>query len=271
MEKEMTVKELLKDARNQCPGLAEPVYKLAEYVSDKMGSPDFVLDFVTILLEVLSDLHDNEKNLCSDTPDYFFEHKIETLTQAKFILQIVDLSSNEEFVQDAREMCHECFGWDVPKMARLDNMPTKLDGYSDQINAAVNWWRKNLIQPKMDNGDDAMNIFMSLFGSALTRGNTQEKIESFCEGMAEYIKKKFQEGQDTVTFYVDYHPTRELTDIMKARQVELSLPIKTCMWVKKDISVTAYCGYGAPTETIWEKKAKPTKQTHKKKQVKVQA
>ena len=124
--------------------------------------------------------------------------------------------------------------------------------YPPYIMAAVDWWTNAVQHPKMDNGDRAMDIFMSMFGgSALAKEFSAEEMQAFRSTLAKGIATEV-EAYGVAYLRVDYGPEGALADAGAAAKMGgFSFPCKTSMSVNEH-SVQVAAGYGAPYETIWQ-------------------
>lgn len=244
--------------RTKCPGMSEPVYQFAEYVGAHINDN---ADPMGLALAVTCALDDVKKHRCgfggpnTDFPDYLAEHELEVQMQAAYILQIIDAVADPDYANEAREVFSLYMGWNPPKRPKVDNIPEPDSEDPANVRAAVNWWRNTLVNPKMDNGDSTMGLFMSLFGSGLTGGNTESAITAFCDALSILLcDKVYDEGGDYyISLDVDYGPGGLLAEAVdRARGAKnLQFPCKTHMIIKPD-EVTVSYGYCQPYETIWK-------------------
>ena len=249
-------KVLSEDIRSKCPDMAEPVYEFTDYVAAHIG--DESIEPMGLVLTIVCALDDVDKGRCGfcvgdhSFPQELVEHQFEVKMQAKYILQIIDVVCDADFAEETRALCKDALGWDTPKRTNLGEMEDDIEDKDHPANivAAVNWWRKTLVSPKMDNGNSQMGLFMALLGSAVNSGNIKEAINGFCAELTKLLCEKFAAGTESVSLNVDYGPDWLLAEAAEKAGARLQFPCKTHMWVKKD-EVTVSYGYRAPYEEIW--------------------
>lgn len=118
--------------------------------------------------------------------------------------------------------------------------------------AAGIWWATVLRDPKHDNGGDELT---SMMADMLTASNPAEAgaLELFAGYLKEEVDKMIEDGRDWISFGVDYHPDRILSNC--AEKANLTVPMlgwpwKTNMWVTPQ-SVKVSYGYRAEVKIIW--------------------
>ena len=248
---------LLSDGiKEKCPGLSEPIYEFAKYIGEHISTGELLPE--AFALTAALSLCDVQQGRCSFNigsskfPQYLIDHQTEVLLQAHLVLQIIDAVTDEEFAAEARKICKETMKWDPPKKPVAENICVKTpDGCPANIVAAVDWWRKTLASPKMDNGDSQMGLFMLLLGSGLTSRNTENAIASFCDELSRLLCTEAENGITEFSLDVDYGPGGLLYEASEIAGVNLQFPCKTHMRVNPDKVVVSY-GYCAPYETIWQ-------------------
>ena len=240
--------------RTKCPGMSEPVYQFAEYVGARINDN---ADPMGLALAVTCALDDVKKHRCgfggpnTDFPDYLAEHELEVQMQAAYILQIIDAVADPDYANEARARSSPCI-WagilpSAPRWTISPNPTARIPPTSEppSIGGATLWSTRRW----------TMGLFMSLFGSGLTGGNTESAITAFCDALSILLcDKVYDEGGDYyISLDVDYGPGGLLAEAVdRARGAKnLQFPCKTHMIIKPD-EVTVSYGYCQPYETIWK-------------------
>jgi hypothetical protein len=118
------------------------------------------------------------------------------------------------------------------------------------IDKAISIWKKILLKPKYDNGDDASPIAGML--ASLTPNNANDQnLESFGKELKILLMNsdKEHEGKYNTIYYhtsidVDYHPCKILQIASEKAELKLEFPWKTSMYLYNDKLSFSY-GYSA--------------------------
>ncbi len=137
-----------------------------------------------------------------------------------------------------------------------------------EIEAAVNWWKSVMRNPKQDAGDGTVNM-VAAWAKSHTPPMESDKIEDFGRELSSrlpaFLKKgawkDAEEGDSGVgsmcrVLAVDYGPDTLLREAAEAAGIragsgDLCFPIKTVMWINPGRVSVSY-GYGAKEEVIFE-------------------
>lgn len=135
-----------------------------------------------------------------------------------------------------------------------------------QIEVAVDWWAKALVNPKFDTlgktrGDPQADpkgaaAMSELMAADLHTNPSKEAIAQFREALRTHLQGIAEEAPDRMFGYlgVDYWPEQPLADALTAAGIEVkqtTLPWKTSMqFVDGGVKVSS--GYGADWETLLE-------------------
>ncbi len=134
-----------------------------------------------------------------------------------------------------------------------NNMHRKEEIEQLSESAAV-WWAEKLQTPKFDNGGtDPGNQLAQLITASMHKEQPGDKASKFKEALKEAIAERL-EMTSYMSFGVDYHPDRILTDALSKATIKndmSTLPWKTNMWIK-DGKVEVRYGYGAPIEVVYD-------------------
>ena len=110
---------------------------------------------------------------------------------------------------------------------------------------AAAWWANHLRStPRMNNGDDAQSLMLSLI-AGMTPRLSNEEIERFERALVLEIERQ---GDHCCIGY-DYDPDSILSAAADTADVDLTsrMPVKTMMWIR-DGKITASVGYGKTAE-----------------------
>lgn len=126
--------------------------------------------------------------------------------------------------------------------------------------AAGKWWGDQLRgKPNQDIGDNGLTGAMFAMLTAMTHEETPSTdADKFAAAVAEYVSRRLERGDDSITISTDYDPGYELSQIADECGVNIyggKLPAKTYMWIDSD-AVSVSCGYRAPVEHLYPIPAK---------------
>lgn len=127
--------------------------------------------------------------------------------------------------------------------------------YSEISEIASEWWAKNIMKPKFDNGDDSPNgVLANILMHSLVQDITEEQINKFKFRLKAYIENELNEKTYNIWIGVDYHPCKILCDISKECNINVNnLPIKSDMDLDRT-HITARLGYGGEMEILYSTK-----------------
>lgn len=125
----------------------------------------------------------------------------------------------------------------------------------EQIEKAVNWWKKVLINPKFSahseeeraSGQDNLAMAELMAKTFLTNGNSDKHaVDQFCIELQKLLKES---EYSKFGLHVDYDPCQILNDAAKKSGFKGRFPWKTNMYFRHGEVQVSY-GYGAKVETI---------------------
>jgi hypothetical protein len=97
---------------------------------------------------------------------------------------------------------------------------------------AAELWKQMLRSPKYDNGDNTFGgTVASVLATKIPSNVTEEKLEAFGEHLVKGILATAEEW-GSVSLYVDYGPTQELSDAADAAGLKMEFPWKTDVTVE---------------------------------------
>ena len=154
------VREKLSKSREMCPGLSEEVYALTDYMA-KVANDTLTPHGILMLLVVsMEDIRRGENGFaCAESkeiPEYLTKHKVQVLSQAVYVPQVIDAIADEDFANEFRKLCKATMNYDPPKRDGKYDQNADIEGdYPEYVKVAVNWWANAIVNPKFDNGDDS--------------------------------------------------------------------------------------------------------------------
>lgn len=240
-----------KNARKACPGMSDEVYILADYIAKYISNADLNPSGMLMTLVCVQD--DLQRGRCGfaggdKVPEEFISRRDALTAQFCYILQVIDAIFEADFADAVRNECKEAFGWNAPKQVKFQDPET----YPPYIKAAIDWWANAVQHPKMDNGDNTMNVFMAMFGgSCLAKEFAEDEMRAFRSTLAKGITDELESrGQSYLS--VDYGPSGVLADAGEAANMgAFAFPFKTSMVVTENL-VKVASGYGSSYKTIWQ-------------------
>lgn len=127
-------KERLITARGAIFGMPEAVYRFADYLILKApDAPMFPEDVISVIAEAI---HDFE----SDSAQVFVVDRPQFLSDARFILQVIDSFVGEDFAGVVRKACKEQFGWKPVKRVKILDRELLGTIFKPYIITAIEWW-----------------------------------------------------------------------------------------------------------------------------------
>lgn len=133
---------------------------------------------------------------------------------------------------------------------------------SATAHAAARWWAEQLANPTFrttSREEDLADLPGSLAEAAWERDVlhtladrhpvTPEQLENFAKALEESI---LANTDPNLRLSVDYHPSRVLAEAARVAGIHQSrFPLKTCLWLNRDGTVTARLGYAGRERLIW--------------------
>ena len=111
--KAINVKEALVSAREKCLGMTEDIYQFADFLASRLNDTVTPEGLVTAIALAISDITTDQYD-----SEYIKQNKRDVLTNAKFVLQIVDVMTDKEYSMAVRTACEQVFP-DWSPMVRL--------------------------------------------------------------------------------------------------------------------------------------------------------
>ena len=248
------VKEKLANARKLCPGMSEEVYALTNYMSKVTSDTVDPYGMALCLMCVLSDV---ERERCgyavhAKLPKYYIENKSLILSQAPYVLQVIDAIADEEFANEVRRLCKNVLKFDPPKRVKAD---VDSPEYPEYVKVAIDWWANAILAPKLDMGEE-LPAFLSIMAANTIKRYSEEEIRIFKVTLAEAIIEELKIHRICV-LNVDYGPCDFFANAGEKIGVNgmMGWPWKTSMNVSEE-QVTISAGYGAPWNVLWSKPKK---------------
>lgn len=229
----VALKEKLNHARELCPGMCECDYQFAKYLATELSDMIMPKGVILTLSLLFNDVQKIPKGMFP-TADYYVvtrKRRRAIISQAKFVLQIIDAITDSVFSETVRCECEKTFGW---KVVRRVKTPENED-YPPNVKAAVDWWTGQIQRQGTTIEVGGMPL------PALTKEFTVEEIQRFRSVLANEIMF------NRVSYLsVDYYPDIHLSVAGKAAGIDdnyalFLFPSKVSMSIYQE-SVTVYSG-----------------------------
>lgn len=245
------IKEKLANSRELCPGMSKDFYLLTDYMSDVCNDTLVPMGIMVMLIGIRDDLAKGRNGFMTGSkfPDELAKRKEFVKDEIKWIPQLVDAISDEDFAEEFRKEWKEIFGFVPPKRVDTRAIETE-ETYPEYVKIAVDWWANAIISPKFDNGEPLPEFLSFFMGN--TKEYSPEEIKTFKNALAEGIIDLMNKRGDICYISVDYSPCGVLAKAGELIGVDnlTGYPCKTYMQISKSkVSVSAGCG--APYETLW--------------------
>ena len=210
--------------------MPEDVYSFAECVFENSSERLFPMGVVMAIALTLSDIDE------------------QSYKNAKFILQVIDVITNEAFADEVRFGCKEVFGWEVTRRVKNTDGEMLAEYYCPSIVAAVDWWTGQI---QLGDMSGFGNIMPSLY-----KQFSVDEIYRFRWRLTNLIDGAlFHYG--CVSLGVDYLPDSFLKEAGMEAGIDQDLalfifPPKTKMYVYPD-SVEVFIGNSKNSITIYRR------------------
>jgi len=247
------LKQKFANARELCPGMAEEMYALTDYISIVANDALVPSGLSVCMVMVIDDLQRGRNGLNGEPlPEYLSEHRQQVLAQMAYLPQVVDAIASEEFATDFRKICQKVFGFNPQKRIFV----AADTSYPEYVTVAIDWWANRVQSPKFDAGEN-LNLLLAAELLKYRKGYSEEDVKAFKESLAKGILLELEE-YGNCSLSVDYHPCPILASAgQKMGLNDTDFPWKTKMYITEQI-VEVSEGMGSERKTIWSKEINNT-------------